>query len=1251
MTRKNKTDSAEYELKRQKNTILLILINLISTLIWPLKVNSLPDDGIEFKHISIKEGLSQGSINCIIQDSRGFMLFGTQAGLNRYDGHNFKIYSHEANKKWSLSHNLAISIYKDSKETIWIGTYGGGLNRYDSKTEKFINHNNNPDQFKGLELQNVWAICEDNTGALWIGTDNGLFISNPEKNHFNRFEDQPVTLPLKVRAIYKDREGTLWVGGDSGLFKYSNDTGKFQHYPIVSGNPLYNEVTMIIEDQAGTLWIGTVGGIYTFDRKKEIFEPYPGQSLTDKFINVIYEDMDSTIWIGTRADGLYRLNLKSGKIKPFKSIPNDTTSLSSNNISTIYQDRDGFMWIGTAGKGINTFDPGFKRFTLYNNEPDNPSSLNNNEIRGISEGKDGMIWIGTNGGGINRFDPNSKTFEHYEIKPGESPNPRRNYVNTIFMDYEGKLWVGTVRAGLYIFDPKNGKFAQFQNNYKDPDESIVELYEDSQKYLWIGTLDNGLTVIDQSRKKFKNFKYNSSDPKSLSNNKVYALREDNKGNLWIGTGSGGLNKLELEKFAFDENEEIFYRFQPDPTKSERISDNFISAIYQDNKGRLWIGTASGGLNRLINERDKSFEVYTTKQGLPDNTSYDILEDSKGYLWLSTNKGLSRFNPGREEFRNYSENDGLQGYEFTRRSACKSRTGALYFGGFNGFNVFNPDEIKDISSPPPPIVITSFKKLNQDVKLEPSISERHELKLYYKDSFISFGFAALSFSEPGNNQYAYKLEPINNDWIYLGNKHDIDFNNLEPGNYSFRVKGANNRGVWNEQGASLKIIVIPPFWVTWWFRVLLFLALLSGIAGFVKIRTTQIKKQNKKLEEFVLERTNEINQQKEELREANVSLKNEIKVRRKAEMALMESQERYRTLVETSPDAIILSDIHDGRIIMTNRQSAALCGYTSVEDMHAHVNTFFELMNENSSNLAHKNVEKIKKQNISRNTEYTLLSKDDKLIAVEISTSLVEGADGNPRYFLSIIRDIRERKEAEQKETLQRERLIQADRMVSLGRLVSGVAHELNNPASSIKMNSEIFDRVWKDVIPILDEYYKRNSQFSLAHIPYTDAKSRLEDLIIGSMESAQRIEKIIKDLKDFSRPGDASTREPIHIDKVIQSSVNLTQNLLKKCTKHFSLQFAENLPDIMGNSTKLEQVFINLIQNACQALPDSTSGISISTAFSKENNQVVVQVKDEGVGIEEKDLKYITEPFFTTRRDQGGTGLGLSISLQIIQDH
>jgi len=1193
--------------------VLIVTSLIISS--WGFSANTKAQSPeFKFEHISIAQGLSQGTVFCILQDSKGFMWFGTQNGLNRYDGNTFKVYDYDPRNPNSLSYNMVLSIYEDKSGMIWVGTWGGGLNKFDPKTEKFTVYKSDPQKPDSLSDNNINAIYEDRSGSLWIGTHNGLnkFDQRNGKCIHYLVENNPSddTQPNRILSIFQDSENNLWVGAEKGLYKSSPDKKDF--IPCLVK---IKKVEAIAEDGYGILWVGTGSGLNKVDRGKSVEIPFPDESVVskkmgDKLIRVIYIDQTGLLWIGTQTDGLYRVDPGKNVVNHFSSDPDKPDSLSHNDVRAICKDRTGLMWIGTFDGGANKFDPERKNFTLYGNDPGNSISFKNKKVWSIVESKNGGVWIGTRGDGIYPFDPVIKKFSKPLIPGSDSnDNPQqRKFIRAMCAEKESDtLWVGTERGGLYRFDIKTKIFSPF--NKLNTDAYILSIYEDRSGVLWVGTKDGGLIRIDKDRKNIKTYKNDPRRNDSLSSNEVYAIDEDKQGILWVGTGNGGLNR-------FDKKNESFRRYLPSKTDLDSISHNFLLTIYEDTKGILWIGTDGGGLNKLIDREKGTFKAYRTTAGLPDNVIYAILEDEENNLWLSTNRGLSRFNPGTETFRNYTVRDGLQDYEFNRGAACKRKlknSEELYFGGVKGFNVFKPSDFKT-DSPAPTVVITSLKKFNQGNRVDISISETGPLHLSYKDYSISFEFAALDFSDPENNRYAYRLEPGSQEWINLGNKHEQTFPSLEPDKYTFRVKGANNEGVWNDEGASVTIIVSPPFTATLLFRIPLLLVIGGVIFGFVLWRISDIKKKGKA-----------------------------IKV---AYDALQESEERYRTLVETSPDAITLCNIK-GKIIMANPQTAFLLGYHNLDEMKPHVRTIFHGITLKDRALARKNAENVVKNGIATTMEFTLRAKDGTEIAAEISTSLIKQSEGVPPYFLAITRDITKRKEAEKKEKLIQE----AEKMVSLGTLVSGVAHELNNPAGFIMLNADNFSLAWIDIVPILEQYYRTNKNFLIAGMPYQKSKDRIDELIKGLIDGAKRIKSIIKDLSDYSRPEDPLRREAVDINKVINSSLSLTNNTIKKATNMFSFEPGENLPVVWGNFQRLEQVFINLIQNACQALPDTSKSIFISTGYDKNNNRIAVTVKDEGVGIDEKNLAQITDPFFTTKRSAGGIGLGLSISHRILQEH
>ncbi len=1224
--KKKKNIGGVYNCIYRKSRVLIILIFFLS-LLFQGNLRGQPAD-IKFEQISIEQGLSQGTAFCILKDKQGFIWIGTQDGLNRYDGHKFKVYNHDPkNPDESLSHDYVLTIYEDSNGILWVGTDGGGLNKFDREKKKFSNFRNNPYNNKTLSNNNVRAIYADKSGTLWIGTDEGV-------NKFDRNANEfiPYLINVRINSILQDNSGLLWIGTDKGLYYYNQEKGQFieVNFKKKPGEeePIPQKIKVIYEDIDGVFWLGTDLGLFIREKDGSIHDMRDiagnQEELKDKQISAIAKDLTGNLWIGTQSNGLYIFDPKEKNLIPSCNIPNDPNSLSHNIVRSIYVDKDGLVWIGTDGGGINKFDPKRKKFYLYRNIPEDQTSLSKDDVMSICKGKNGVIWIGTLGKGFDRFNSkeNKKKFYHIKIPFEVSNNPKRDQITAICEDHNGIVWLGTKEAGLYGFNPQEKSFMHYKEHIKE-NADIVCIYVDGENVLWIGAMDGGLIRIDKNRKEFKCYKNEPRNLKSLSNDKVLSICDGIPGILWVGTAGGGLNK-------FDKEKEEFTCYQPDPEKLDSLSHNFIISIYKDSSGTLWIGT-KGGINKF-DGKNETFTAYSTQDGLPSNVIYAILEDDAGNIWLSTNRGLSRFNPNSKEFRNYTIRDGLQGYEFNGRAACKGDQGEMFFGGINGLNSFFPKEISDNErKTPPPVMITSFKIRGQESQLTSAITNRDqvELELSYKDDFISFEFAALSFSDPGKNQYAYKLEPVDKEWLQLGNKHDVDLINLEPGHYTLKVKGSNSDGFWNEEGTGIKINVSSPFTQNLLFYICLLIFVGGSIFVVVRWRINNIKK-------------------------SNMRLQKEINERLVVEEKLREREELYRKLIETSPDAIALydCDTKNGNIVKANQQAAVLLGYTDVNEMRANIKNIIELIDESDREKANKSIKEIIEGiGVNKNTEYTLRKKGGAPIPVEIHTSLIKDDDGKPRYLLSIVRDISKRKEAEKKEKLNRERLIQVERMASLGRLLTGVSHELNNQVASIKMNADIFDRVWRDIVPVLDKYYKDKKDFFLAGLPYQDTKKRLEELILGSMEGSQRIEKIILNLRDFSRLDKYLIDEFIDINKVIESSVDLIKDIIRKSTQNFSVKLAKNLPPIVGNSKKLEKVFINLIQNACKALPDNNKMISIMSDYNKENKHVIITVKDRGVGIDEKDLKYVTDPFFTTRRDQGETGLGLSISMQIIQDH
>ncbi len=522
--------------------------------------------------------------------------------------------------------------------------------------------------------------------------------------------------------------------------------------------------------------------------------------------------------------------------------------MSDNRIQPIYEDRSGLIWIGTKGGGLNKINLNREKFKRFRNDPEDPNSLSDNQVYALYEDKEGMIWIGTEGG-LNKFDMARKTVTHYRHDKNKENSLSNDRIWAICEGKNNKLWLGLKAGGLNCLDKKTGIITRYKPDNNDPnslsDDIVISLLVDRSGALWVGTY-NGLDKLESGEENFTHYRFNPDDPKSLSNERVISLHEDKDGTLWIGTYIG-LNK-------FDRDSGTFIRYLNDPSDPKSLSDNRIWSIYEDESENLWLGT-NGGINKFDKTKGQ-FLRYTEENGLPNNVVYGILNDEEGNLWLSTNRGISKFNPNTEDFVNYDVKDGLQGNEFNPGAYLKTREGKLYFGGKNGFNLFHPERIKN-NPHIPPIVLTAFKKFNNSVKLDTSIIETNSLKLSYKENFFAFEFAALDYTFPEKNQYAYKLKGFDVDWITSGNRRYASYTNLDGGEYLFMVKGSNNDGVWNEKGRSIIIYISPPFWQTWWFKIISVLFILTILLSIYKYRINRMRKQQEQLEILVDEKTEEL----------------------------------------------------------------------------------------------------------------------------------------------------------------------------------------------------------------------------------------------------------------------------------------------------------------------------------------------------------------------------------------------------------
>jgi len=831
-------------------------------------------DNLSFVHLGTAQGLSHSNVICTIQDSRGFMWFGTREGLDRYDGYTFTVYKNKAGDDNSLANNLVQGIVEDADGYLWVGTWGGGIDRFDRRTERWQHFRHNPADPHSLSSNIVLCLLLDSQGHLWAGTDDGGLNRMDSTGRFTHFVHRPGDKTSlsdnSVKYLLEDADHHIWVatvGGGLDLLDGARGTFRsMQHDPRNPASIGSNDVICLSEDRHHRLWVGTNSGLDELDRASGRFlhfgkKRHDTTGLGSNSINSLGEDGEGNVWVGTENDGLVILDTL-GVFHHYLHDDIDPSSIGTNSLYGIYCDSKKNMWIGSFAGGLDFVNWDNRKFVHYRHTA-SPHSLSDNHVLCIYEDHHNDVWIGTDGGGLNLFDRNSGRFTHYEHIPGDAHSICGNYVLRAMEDHQGNLWIGTWNDGLTIFNRRANAYEHFRNDQDNPhslsNNNAWTFCEDRDHRMWVGTYGGGLELYDPATHGFIHYQHQEDVPGSLGNDKIHSVIQDSRGRMWIGMDGGGID-------LFDPLTGHFAHYRHTRDKNSLCSD-YVTNIIEDRAGSLWVSTTEG-LSRYEVTANR-WTTFTSRDGLPDDVIFGVLEDSTGYLWISTNKGLSRFDPQHGRIENFSAADGLQANEFKEQAYCKTRSGELYFGGINGFNIIQPEKVQ--SEPfDPPLVMTGFQIFNREVPiggkmsiggdgkvaspLTQSITETQSITLPYKSSVFSFSFASLNYTDKGKKQYAYMLEGFDKSWNYVGEERTATYTNLDPKKYTFKVRGLNNDGEWSDKILALQVEITPAFWMTWWFRLLAVLCVIGGGVAFYRMRVHTINSLNRSLERQVQERT-------------------------------------------------------------------------------------------------------------------------------------------------------------------------------------------------------------------------------------------------------------------------------------------------------------------------------------------------------------------------------------------------------------
>lgn len=811
------------------------------TLIW----GQVPK--MNFETFDIRKNLPSNFVNCSLADSKGYLWFGTQDGLVCFNGYDFKVFRHSVKDSNSIAGNFITAIFEDNRHKIWIGTSQDGLSVFDPSTRNFMNYHYGTST-GDLPSDYIGCILQDSRGTVWIGTYKGLCKFDASSNNFYTYSPSPDKNSISgegVMCLMEDKTSNLWVGTSNGLNLLDRKTGKFKKILHDRGNintPASNFIRYLLQDSSGKIWIATDdagidcynpgSGNYTHFVHNPAFN-----SIGDNQVWFIYEDSHKNIWAGAINGGLNLFNPTTNNFTCFTNNISDDSDLPSNSVTSIIEDYNDNLWVTTHGGGIACNSNRSKFFTHYKSGSEK-NSLSNNVVKCFYEDNPDHVWIGTDGGGLNCFNPADGSFKAFTTADGLSSNS----IIDICKADETHLWLATWKGGLCLFDTKNFTTRTYQH---DPDDkfslsnnNVYGILQIEDGFLWVATHGEGINLYNPATNEFINH-FNSPALGFQYPQWGTGITSDLDSNIWVATYVG--------LFKIREKQVTYYPHDKADTLSP--SGNYIYDVFVDPNNRLYVAT-NNGLD-IYNKATNTFSNLSEKLGISGSIS-SVVKDNSENLWLTSSTRIIRISPTykTDVFEN------VQDGQFSNKARLKSSKGDIYLGSTDGFIIIHPDEIVT-NSQAPNVYLTGFELFNQPQLpgrgksvLKKDIAETNEIKLKHKQSSFSFEFVALNYLAPGQTQYAYKLEGFDKEWIYSGTSRRATYTNIKHGKYNFRVKAANNDGAWNEQGASVRITVLPPFWLTIWaylFYLSVIVLLLYGYRRFILMKERLRNEVNRQVE--------------------------------------------------------------------------------------------------------------------------------------------------------------------------------------------------------------------------------------------------------------------------------------------------------------------------------------------------------------------------------------------------------------------
>ncbi len=1252
-------------------------ICFLALLIMPARAQ----EPFKMRNLSSKEGLSQVQANAIVQDQRGFIWVATNDGLNRYDGHNFKVYRSDPMNPNSLSDNMINCLLVDHLGNLWVGT-SDGLNLYDRMQDEFV------PQSKGApwEVPSEIILClfEDRERQIWIGTERGgLFCYDPRQKSMRNFAPQagkPGAFPsVVVKRVVQDDQGTIWAATFNGVTRWNGQQWLTLPTDLESTakNAIQTPFINTLLAVRGRIWVGTDRNLFVVDPTTNRVQTIADTTSSDSsiFDPVFFlQAVGDELWLSRRT-GVYRLALD--QLPDRLKADNRIFSTQRATVLDIFQDRSGLVWLGTNGYGIYLFNP-LRPFHYYGTAIRPGDSLRRPFVYSVRRMNSGLLWIGTSDG-FDIWDDQTQTVT--QLGPVREAANNSYYVFALLEDRDGTIWAGT-SMGLLQFDSLNwraGPVAMLNTrNSTIPDGTVTCLFERKlvdDGALWIGTL-NGFARLDRRTGKLRPFMPDANG-NGVAHPKVRGFAESHSSAgplLWIAT-EGGLD-------MFDPTSNRFKHYTADPQQPGALSNNRLICLFPDLvRDRLWIGTRGGGLN-VLDLKTRRFRNWRMGEGLPNDTIYAILTDETGKLWLSTNQGISRFDPSSETFTNYSEHDGLQGNEFNTNAFFADQKGVLYFGGTEGLTFFQPSQIRT-NEIPPALAFTDFQLFNKSVApravqpkspLHQTITETREVRLHYGSKVFSIAFTALDFASPGKHRYRYRMEGFDNGWLEANSSvRTATYTNLNPGAYRFLVHACNEDGIWNDEGIALDLIVLPPPWLTWWAYTLYLLLIASLIAGYARYQ----KVLRQRLASMVRKRTQELDLKNRELdngmREQATLL---------AVAKTINSEVSLNRIVGTIMDQCLGAFPNaDLAVYLEHLPREKVFRYLAVTGLEPSAYQSFYLGEEwvrpYLSTLDHPDEgihllaivpEAARLQIFSQAQSIIImpLLVQNRLTGVMalVNNRVPDGFEQADTARLARFREhivtalMRARVVSELVET-QRALVEQAHRS-GMAEIATQVLHNLGNALNSIRINAQLVQetashQIWLERLERVQlrlQDLGLNPENSDQQEQYSLALKALERIAVNMRGQNTQVLKNCAELQDLlaqvnttlQSQWEHTQRKPMHeatdLNKLIEESVEQEFYALKQRNIELE-QTLQPLPVLYLERAKLRLAILCLLENAREAIKESKGemGGKISICTSIFEDQVMLELSDYGRGIDRVALGKVCRQGYSTKKQ--GTGLGL----------